>query len=198
MTRHLVKLLAASALVAGAAPAGAATVTYTSGSTIPLQPSLVPNTFDCAFDFRVANNIPGLANGQFTADFDFTAPFDGLASATVTNVIVRSNALSDIDFSFISINGVVGQFTNSGSVSSATVVDVPVSFTSNNFLRLVGQLNPGGNGTGDGLITGSLTFTASQAPGGVPEPATWALLILGFGTVGGAMRRRSRMRVAYA
>ncbi len=26
--------------------------------------------------------------------------------------------------------------------------------------------------------------------GGVPEPATWAMLILGFGVIGGAMRRR--------
>jgi len=25
----------------------------------------------------------------------------------------------------------------------------------------------------------------------VPEPATWALMILGFGAVGGAMRRRN-------
>lgn len=42
------------------------------------------------------------------------------------------------------------------------------------------------------------TFQSSQnsfefdnlARGGVPEPATWALMILGFGAVAGAMRRR--------
>lgn len=32
----------------------------------------------------------------------------------------------------------------------------------------------------------------------VPEPATWALMIGGFGLVGGAMRRRSRMATAIA
>lgn len=34
--------------------------------------------------------------------------------------------------------------------------------------------------------------------GAVPEPSTWALVILGFGAVGGAMRKRSRTTVAYA
>ncbi len=32
----------------------------------------------------------------------------------------------------------------------------------------------------------------------VPEPATWALMILGFGATGFAMRRRTRTTVAYA
>ncbi len=32
----------------------------------------------------------------------------------------------------------------------------------------------------------------------VPEPATWAMLIAGFGLVGGAMRRRTKMQVTYA
>ena len=36
------------------------------------------------------------------------------------------------------------------------------------------------------------------APGGVPEPSAWALLILGFGAVGGAMRSRQRTRVMIA
>lgn len=35
-------------------------------------------------------------------------------------------------------------------------------------------------------------------PGAVPEPATWAMMIIGFGAVGGALRRRSTIAVRYA
>lgn len=42
----------------------------------------------------------------------------------------------------------------------------------------------------------SFSFSGTLA-GGVPEPATWALMILGFGGVAGAMRTRSR-KVAFA
>lgn len=40
-------------------------------------------------------------------------------------------------------------------------------------------------------------FVAPPTQGGVPEPATWAMMISGFGLVGGAMRRR-RGQAAYA
>ncbi len=37
------------------------------------------------------------------------------------------------------------------------------------------------------------------APGGIPEPTTWAMMIFGFGLVGGSMRRRkSNVTVSYA
>ncbi len=37
-----------------------------------------------------------------------------------------------------------------------------------------------------------------SAVAGIPEPATWAMMILGFGVVGGAMRRRQRVSVRFA
>lgn len=36
----------------------------------------------------------------------------------------------------------------------------------------------------------SLQGTAVEAPSAVPEPASWAMMMVGFGVVGGAMRRR--------
>jgi PEP-CTERM motif len=42
-------------------------------------------------------------------------------------------------------------------------------------------------------------FTIAGGGGGVPEPATWAMMLFGFGLVGGAVRsRRTSIRVTYA
>jgi hypothetical protein len=42
--------------------------------------------------------------------------------------------------------------------------------------------------------TFNMAFTLTGA--GVPEPATWAVMLLGFGVVGAAFRRRARLRAA--
>jgi hypothetical protein len=44
---------------------------------------------------------------------------------------------------------------------------------------------------------GGVSLSLAQTTGAVPEPATWAMMILGFGVVGGALRRR-RQTVRFA
>jgi hypothetical protein len=46
----------------------------------------------------------------------------------------------------------------------------------------------------------TLTISALTTSGAVPEPASWAMMIAGFGLVGGAMRRRrgQTVKVGYA
>lgn len=51
------------------------------------------------------------------------------------------------------------------------------------------SVNAGGNQSYGNLITG-------VSVGGVPEPASWAMMIAGFGMIGFAVRRRNRLAIA--
>lgn len=175
---------AAAAVVA--APATAATVVYTSGTNVVLAYNASTDSWDGAFEYRVENFTPGDPNGNFTANLTFTSPINGLASATAGNVRIALNNMTDLNFTGANLNGNAGIVMNVGGASSAWVFDVPVAPGVNN-LSFSGILNPSGNRTGDALVTGSVVLAAV-----VPEPATWGLFILGFGAIGGVMRRRSQ------
>ena len=57
-----------------------------------------------------------------------------------------------------------------------------------------------GDGIGEYLVAGGTIRYGLVDIGsvGVPEPATWAMMILGMGAVGAGMRRRRRTAVRYA
>lgn len=47
-----------------------------------------------------------------------------------------------------------------------------------------------------GVQNGTIIFTPVAATSGVPEPATWALMLLGFGALGCSLRRRPGVQFA--
>ena len=50
---------------------------------------------------------------------------------------------------------------------------------------------------GNNILSGTVTKVSYAAQQAVPEPASWAMLVIGFGALGAAMRR-STLRVAFA
>jgi len=98
--------------------------------------------------------------------------------------------------------GFLDSFSGTGSYAdSASLVDLGLSFAVGADGILLLQFYESFDDSSvapDGLWSqGTLTFTYTpvETPG-VPEPATWAMLISGFALVGAAMRRR--VTVAYA
>lgn len=88
-----------------------------------------------------------------------------------------------------------GAFLESGSVHFLGFID-----TDNPFISVVFG---GASANGDVLAFDKMTIgdraQVVNPPSGVPEPATWAMLILGFGAVGATLRRRQQAaRVSFA
>lgn len=91
--------------------------------------------------------------------------------------------------------GFTDSFSGVGSYSdAASLVDLGLSFAvgADGVLRTEffegfddSSISP------DGIWqSGTITITYDTVAGAIPEPATWGLMILGFGAIGGAMRRR--------
>ncbi len=47
-----------------------------------------------------------------------------------------------------------------------------------------------------GTYARNIDFLPSEASTAMPEPGTWALMIVGFGLIGSTMRRRQKLRPA--
>jgi PEP-CTERM motif len=92
---------------------------------------------------------------------------------------------------FVDQNGVEYSYVNFGIVDpsdpGAGVVGFPL-FLGNIFAQ-AGQYVSGNGGSGG---QGTLTVSIAEAP----EPASWALMLVGFGFAGGAMRRRAKVSFA--
>jgi hypothetical protein len=126
-------------------------------------------------------------NSGFT-DYQFDVPSQGIVTASATATFsVAAN--SGIKLTSIVLNGfeALASLNTAGNAYEARLDNV-ASITNPQTLRV------NYTSTSSGSAAGTVSFTAAA----VPEPATWALMILGFGVVGYAMRRRPAVRFAQA
>jgi hypothetical protein len=170
--KYAVALAAAASALALSAPAAAA-------------PYIFTLTGDYSANFQLDSNpTPDSYLGYKFVLNNVTGTFPGLTGSYVT-----------LDF-YTAFGG--GGFTASDQSTSVVLVDPYGTqlFTGDTsapefVLGTYNLLNNANNGAPVQLV-----ISAATAP--VPEPATWAMMISGFGLVGGALRRRTNVRVAYA
>ena len=122
------------------------------------------------------------SEGMFESTFTFQLPEAGMTSAEVSTV--RVSALTDIDFSEVLLNGVaftLGRIPESGDSFEFGFITLP---TMAGPQELIVRGTSGGNAS----FSGTIAFTPDEM-GAVPEPGTWALMLLGFAAVGFGLRR---------
>lgn len=126
-----------------------------------------------------------VTKGQFVDNYTFTVPTTGRLWATVTSVFTTPGTNLNFWIGGNKINTTQFTIVSQGITEYRTITALPVT-AGLQTMRIAGQAQ------GDATYSGTLAFA-------VPEPATWALLILGFGGVAFAMRRRStKVQVSYA
>ena len=174
----------------------AATVSMVAPTAAQAQAATGPGTpynfFTGATGSGTFGNNGGLV-GTFTNVFTFVVTSRGVLAADFSNAASSNNGLTDIDFTGATLTG------NGGTFSFTKLVGEPLALTE---LWGVTPLNVT-PGTYTLTVTGRsfgtpATYAGNFNIGAVPEPATWAMMMVGVGAVGGALRRRKRVSVSFA
>jgi hypothetical protein len=157
----------------------------TAGTTYTLTATGVANIYDAgALDFD-ANGAP-------------THVIGGAYAAFNTPGCCYSDPTNSSSFGPAGLNGLLGSLVGSyvphpTAASDYFQLGANVHFTASSNVSLYGLVNDAGTAYGDNRAGTGFTVTvrADSPAGVVPEPASWALMILGFGGVGVSLRRRS-------
>ena len=125
--------------------------------------------------------------GAFSDTIQFMIPHSGLAAATISSIF-STNSNNDLSFTSVTLDGTELNILATGATEFRALSNLP-------YAAGLQTLIVSGFGGGNSSYAGTLAFTPT-----VPEPATWAMMLVGFGLVGFAMRKRSNVRttVAYA
>ena len=122
-------------------------------------------------------------NADVSGNFADTFSILGAAGYTIANLTISSSTPT-LDFSSVTFNGTEFNTVQTGTFEYRNLGPVP--------LLASNTLNVSGTAPGTGSYSGTIQFSA---PNAVPEPATWAMMLVGFGAVGYGMRRKAKISV---
>ena len=158
-----------------------------------------------------AASIAAPANAATTLNVDYTASSGG------TPITIGGAASPQYSFELGTFfNGASSYILRANGDAKVAFPDNGVPQTPGSFVYTAvdpGAFSPGFSNLGDFQLffnIGSVAYTGlatvvdnghrinaisfSPVAGAVPEPATWAMMLVGFGGIGFAMRRRSKVR----
>ncbi len=183
----------ASGGVGGSAPYGTVTVDDAGGVlafTIQLEDNLVfrnapdSNHWSFGFDLDVTGATIGSISDNGTGSFDPITGAQNFSPFGTFNYVVDCDSGCSTGYSASSPTKL--QFTVTGAGGATlTVNDIELNGSENLFATDVASGNSGGG-------TGNIGANSSTIMTGVPEPAAWALMLMGFGGLGALLRSRRR------
>jgi hypothetical protein len=189
MNKKIVSTLVCVAAVAGATPA------FATNNTLNLSNSGGPTgTYAGVFTESVSA-------GSFSDNDTFSLPSNlykltsvVISSGTAVNIPGFPSSSNIAALTSVSLNGVMATITptivTAGGITSATYV---AQFASPIWAKATNDLVV--SGSAGGISDYKVGITAVYA---VPEPATWAIMIGGFGMIGMATMQRRRRTAATA
>ena len=187
----------ATAAVAAPVPNGTVSSVATFNPTINLATD--PSTYSAmsggTFEISGTGGFSGIANttGTLNGVLSFSNTIGTVINQARPDFFVFSDARGGTyNFSVLSVqtNSLVN---NAGAFSSGTLYVLGNLINTNlNFLDpTASSLSIQFNSTGGSAFSSALTLAVPPAgAGAVPEPASWAMMIVGVGMVGGSLRRR--------
>ncbi len=136
---------------------------------------------------------------SFSRTFTFTTPAGfNLASSDISSVLTGTNQATNIDFSSVTLNGVNFNILSTGTQEFRNLLNQALIAGGMNTLLVSGTVGAAGSpNPADASFSGNLSFANQVAA--VPEPATWGLMVVGFGMIGAAARsRKTKTTVRFA
>ena len=186
------KYIVAASIAASALPgtALAAQVVTTGASATTVQNATMDQGANNSFTIGFSD--ANLASPSFNELLTFTTDVMGVLNLRVDTT--ATSALNNVTFSNVFLTGT----GITGSLALTQALFDPNDTFLRNFIPVGAgtfTLNILGTpGTQNGALSGVVSFASTPA---VPEPGTWAMMLLGFGGIGFAMRRRRRQQGAY-
>ena len=181
--------------------------------TEPNSPPLGRGTLGYSFTLDLPSSVNAL--GYWSDDPDFVSEevgiWDSLGTLVSSAIVTRQNEVGGYFYSFLTTPVVLaaGNYVIGGSISEGGLF--PVNMTNVTFASgytytdsregveigfnqpMTSGLSQGVKGGGYGEQGIALVNFSFQQISAVPEPATWAMMLLGFGVVGTSIRRRRKV-----